>query len=167
MVVRPTPSVSTVDDVVAAGLLAAAVSGVPSTVYALWRGRDPLEAALAAGTLLLPHERRPGRLLPAAAVTHVALSLGWAAVLARSLPERATVAWAVPAGLAIAGLDLGVVGRHFDRIRALPQPPQVADHVAYAITVGAVLQRRRSNRRRRPLGRCSPRPWPGKPWRDQ
>ena len=167
MVVRPTPSVSTVDDVVAAGLLAAAVSGAPSTVYALWRGRDPLEAALAAGTLLLPHERRPGRLLPAAAVTHVALSLGWAAVLARSLPERATVAWAVPAGLAIAGLDLGVVGRHFDRIRALPQPPQVADHVAYAITVGAVLQRRRSGRHRRSSGRRSPRRSLRKPWGDQ
>jgi hypothetical protein len=146
MPVGPTKPGPTAADVVIAGLVAAAVSGVPSTMYALWRGRDVLEGALAAGTLLLPHERRRDRLLVAAAVTHVTLSLGWAAVLARSLPERATVAWAMPAGLAIAGLDLGVVGRRFDRIRALPQPPQVADHVAYAITVGAVLQRRRSSR---------------------
>jgi hypothetical protein len=46
-------------------------------------------------------------------------------------------------GLAIAALDLGIGGRLFPRIRALPPAPQVADHVAYGATVGYVLARRR------------------------
>jgi hypothetical protein len=48
-------------------------------------------------------------------LAHAALSLGWALVLAACLPRRQTLAWAVPAGLAIAALDLGVVGRRFAR----------------------------------------------------
>ena len=59
-------------------------------------------------------------LLLAAVPVHLALSLGWALLLARVLPRRHTVAWATAAGLAIAALDLGVVGRRFPRIRALP-----------------------------------------------
>jgi hypothetical protein len=119
------------------------LSGVPSTTVALWRGEDPLAASLAAGTLLLGHERRSYRLLAAATLVHAALSLGWALVLAAVLPRRATIRWSAVAGLAIAALDLGVIGRRFERIRALPPIPQVADHVAYGLTVGAVLAKRR------------------------
>jgi hypothetical protein len=133
-------------DALAAGSVAAVLSGAPSTLHALLTGRDPLEASLAAGTLLLGHERRPARLLPAAAVAHVALSLGWAAVLAAVLPRRRTIAAATAAGLAIATLDLGVVGRRFERIHALPLAPQVLDHVVYAVAVGVVLKRRRTSR---------------------
>jgi hypothetical protein len=130
-------------DALAAGAVAAVLSGAPSTLHALATGRDPLEASLAAGTLLLGRERRPARLLVAAAVAHVALSLGWAVALAVVLPRRRTMAAAAAAGLAIAALDLGVVGRRYPRIRALPLVPQVLDHVAYAVTVGVVLQHRR------------------------
>jgi hypothetical protein len=35
-----------------------------------------------------------------------------------------------------------VIGRRFPRIRALALLPQILDHVAYAVTVGAVLERR-------------------------
>jgi hypothetical protein len=129
-------------DVLAAGAVAAVLSGAPSTLHALLTGRDPLEASLAAGTLLLAHERRPARLLPAAAVAHVALSLGWAVVLAAVLPRRHAIPAAAAAGLGIAALDLGVVGRRLERIRALPLAPQVLDHVAYAVTVAVVLDRR-------------------------
>lgn len=92
---------------------------------------------------MLPHEQRASRLLPAAAAAHVALSLGWALVLAAALPEKRTCELGALAGLAIAALDLGVIGRHYPRIRGLPQLPQVADHVAYGATVGAVVRRRR------------------------
>jgi hypothetical protein len=44
------------------------------------------------------------------------------------------------AGLAVAALDLGVVGRRFPRVRALPQAPQWLDHVAYGMLVTAVLR---------------------------
>jgi hypothetical protein len=139
----------TLGDALAAGAVAALISGTPSTTHALLTGRRPIEGALAAGTLLLPRERRPGHLLLAAVPVHVSLSLGWAIVLAARLPPRRTVLYGALAGLAIAALDLGLIGRRFPRIRALPQAPQVADHLAYGATVGAVLRVRRSRRRRR------------------
>ena len=147
---RPGPSdgrQSWRQDAVVAGAVAAVLSGVPSTAHAILNRIDPLEASLAAGTLLLPDEHRRSRLLPAAMLAHAALSLGWALVLARTLPRRRTVAWSLPAGLAIAALDLGIVGRRYPRIRALATAPQVLDHLAYAATVGAVLSARRSRRR--------------------
>ena len=134
---------STIRDGLAAGAVAAVLSGAPSTVHALATRASPLEATLAAGTLLLPRERRPLALALAALPVHVALSLGWALLLAVLLPRRRTVAWATLAGLAIAALDLGVVGRRHPRIRALPQLPQVLDHIAYGAVVGVVLSRRR------------------------
>lgn len=134
---------STIRDGLAAGAVAAVLSGAPSTMHALATRASPLEATLAAGTLLLPRERRPLALALAALPVHVALSLGWALLLAVLLPRRRTVAWATLAGLAIAALDLGVVGRRHPRIRALPQLPQVLDHIAYGAVVGVVLSRRR------------------------
>jgi hypothetical protein len=140
------PVMDTVTDAAIAASAAAVLSGAPSTSHALLTGANPLEASLAAGTLLLPHEERASRLLPAALLAHAALSLGWALVLAAILPRRRTVAWSLLAGLAIAALDLGVVGRRYPRIRALPLAPQVLDHLAYGATVGWMLSRRRARR---------------------
>ena len=112
-------------------------------MYALATGRDPLEATLAAGSLLLPDETRRWRLVAAAVPVHFAVSLGWALVLARVLPLRRPAAEGAVAGLAIAALDLGVVGRGAPRIRELPLAPQLADHVAYGVTVAAVMRHRR------------------------
>jgi hypothetical protein len=136
-------------DGLAGGSVAAVVSGAPSTLYALLTGGRLLEPSLAAGTLLLPDERRPTRLLPAAAAVHVALSLGWALALAVGLPRKRTPALGALAALGIAALDLGVIGRRYPRIRALPALPQVADHLAYGATVGTVLSARRRRRWRR------------------
>jgi len=52
---------------------------------------------------------------------HLAISAGWGVALA---------------------LDLGIMGRLFPRIGALPLAPQLADHVAYGATVGWMLSRR-------------------------
>ena len=131
------------EDALAAGLVAAAVSGAPSTAYSLATRRDPLEATLAAGSILLPRERRRGVLVAAAAPVHLALSLAWALVLAKALPRRRTVWNGAVAGLVIAAVDLGIVGRRFPLVARLPLLPQVADHVAYGATVGYVLARRR------------------------
>ena len=125
--------------VLVAGAWAAALSGAPSTVHALATGRDPFEATKAAGTILLPAETRTLPLVAAAAPVHLALSLGWAMVLDRA-GVRGVVRGAA-AGLAIAALDLGVVGRRFPRIRALPTVPQLADHLVYGAVVGALLER--------------------------
>lgn len=122
-------------------MLAAALSGVPSTVHALVTGADPLAAARAAGTLLPGRRHRPG--LVAGAVVHMVVSTWWTAVLAVVLPRRRRRAWGAGAGLAIAALDLGVIGRRWPAIAALPAGPQVADHIAFGTIVGWALSGRR------------------------
>ena len=129
--------------VIQAGLFAAVVSGAPSTVITLARGENVLMGASAAGTMLLPRERRTLPLLAASVPVHLALSLGWAAVLDRTLPRGREPLTGILGGLAIAALDLGVIGRRIPAIRELPQGRQWADHVAYGLAVGAVLARRR------------------------
>jgi hypothetical protein len=124
-----------------AGAVAGVLSGVPSTAHAVATGRSPLDSVRAAGTLLLPADRAPGALAVGGVLAHGAISLGWGALLAAVLPRRHSVLWGALAGLAIAGLDLGVLARRWPRIRALPTAPQVADHVAYGALVGLVLSR--------------------------
>jgi hypothetical protein len=140
----------------AAGLAGAVLSGLPSTVATLIEGGDLLEGARAAGRMVLPRERRTPVLLAAAAPVHLALSLGWAEVLAAVIPPRAEPLYGAAGGLAIAALDLGVLGRFFPPVRALPQGRQWADHVAFGITVGAVLRSTRRGDRPPPGGDPSP-----------
>ena len=137
---------SVVSDALVAGAAAAVLAGVPSTLHALVTGRSILEAAAAAGSVLLPGERRTPVLVAAAVPVHLALSLGWAQVVARMVPRRWPVAGSLAWGVAIAALDLEVIGRRLPRIRALAQAPQWLDHVAYGATVGFVLRIRRRGR---------------------
>ena len=139
---------SVVGDALAAGAAGAVLSAAPSTVATIATGGSLLDGALAAGSILLPREQRAARLLAASVPVHLALSFGWAAVLAAALPRRATVPAAVAGALGIAALDLGVIARRFPRIRALPQGRQWADHVGYGLAVGVVVARRRAARER-------------------
>lgn len=136
-------------DGLAAGALAAVLGGAPSTVHALVTGRDPLEATLAAGSILVSGEERRDALLAVAVPVHVAISLGWGVVLAALLPRRRTTLVGAAAGVAIGVVDLRVVGRRFPKVRGLPLGPQLADHAAYGATVGWVLSRRRGRSRAR------------------
>jgi hypothetical protein len=124
---------------VRAGAVAAVLSGAPSTLHAVATGRDPLEATLAAGSILLPGETRRAHLVAAAVPVHVALSLGWTILLGAAGIRTARTG--AVAGLAIAALDLGVAGRRLPRIRALPLLPQVADHAAFGAIAGWMLGR--------------------------
>jgi hypothetical protein len=125
--------------VVAAAALAATLSGVPSTGWAWATGGDVLAAARAAGTVVHPR-RSPGSVVEGALV-HAGLSLGWTLVLAVVLPAGRRTRWGAAAGVLIAGLDLGLVGRRLPAIRALPVLPQLADHVAFGVLVGASFDR--------------------------
>jgi hypothetical protein len=113
------------------------MSGIPSTVHALATGRDPLEAVLAAGAIVLPRETSRVKLAAAAVPVHLALSLGWTLALDRA-GARSARSGAL-AGLAIAALDLGVAAHAFPRVRALPLGPQLADHAAFGAIVGRLL----------------------------
>jgi hypothetical protein len=124
-----------------AALVAGLLSGLPSTLHALWHKRDPFEASVAAGSILLPRERDRARLLAAAVPVHVVLSLSWALVLSAVLPRRRPVVEGTIAGVGIAGLDLGVIGRRYPLIRQLQVGPQVADHLAFGIVAAVWLAR--------------------------
>jgi hypothetical protein len=133
-------------DALAAGLVGAACSAIPSTVWSLVKGDDLLDGGRAAGAMVLPHERRTTVLLMAAAPVHLALSIGWAAVMAAAVPRGQEPAWGLVGAAAIATLDLAVIGRRIPSIRALPQGRQWADHAAYGLAVGIVLRARRARR---------------------
>jgi len=125
--------------VLGAAAWAAALSGIPSTVHAFATGRDPLEAVLAAGSVLLPRETSRAKLVAAAVPVHLALSLGWTLVLDRAGVR--TARGGALAGLAVAALDLGLLRRAFPRVRALPLGPQLADHAAFGAIAGLLLGR--------------------------
>jgi hypothetical protein len=124
-------------DVLAAAVVAGVFSGAPSTAHAVLTGRSPLAAARAAGSLL----GSPG--LVRGGIAHGGLSLLWSAVLAALLPRGREVAGGAVAGLAIAAVDLAVIGRRYPAIAALPPGPQVLDHVAFGALAGATLAHRR------------------------
>jgi hypothetical protein len=126
-----------------AAVPAAVFSGLPSTVYAFITRNDPLDASVAAGSILLPTERRRLPLLAAAVPVHLSLSAIWGVVLAAVLPRKNPVVEGAISGLVIAAFDLGIIGRKFPRIRALDVPPQVADHVAFGVITAISLSRPR------------------------
>ena|SRR5688500_15451706 len=130
------------------GAVAAVFSGLPSTLWALITSADWLEAARAAGNLLLPATAPSSALLIAGAIAHVAISLFWGTVLGLALPRRRTVLWGAIAGALIAALDLGVIGRFFPLIAWLDFLPQLADHVAFGAIAALVISRRRALRQR-------------------
>ena len=113
-----------------------------------------LEGGRAAGAMLLPHERRTAVLLAAAVPVHLAISIGWAVVMATALPRGREPAWGIVGAMMIATLDLALIGRRIPSIATLPQGRQWADHAAYGLSVGLVLRARRSRR----AAQTAPRP---------
>jgi hypothetical protein len=128
---------------VRAGAVAAVLSGLPSTVHTLVTRGDLTESTRAAGTILLGDDAPRSRLFIAGAAAHVAISLCWGAALAPFVPSRHPVRWGVGAGLAVAALDLGVIGRRFAGVRALSPAPQVADHMVFGAVVALAVSRSR------------------------
>jgi hypothetical protein len=134
------PARHRIRDGLVAGAIAGVVSGTPSTLHAIATGRSPLAATLAAGSIVVPNARPSIRLLAAVPV-HASLSLGWGVALSSTLPRHKAALWGALAGAGIVALDLGVFGKRWPAVRDLPTIPQVADHVVYGATVGAVLER--------------------------
>lgn len=126
-----------------AGLIAAVISGIPSTMHAIVTGRDPLEATAAAGSLVLDASRPRAQLLAAAAPVHLAISLFWTYLLTAILPRTRRRRAGAVAGVVIAYLDLDVLGRRRPRVRALTRWPQYVDHVLFAVTVAHLTAQER------------------------
>jgi hypothetical protein len=131
--------------VLEASVLAAALSGAPSTLHAFINGRSLRSAAVyvydatrAVGTLVPPG--RPG--FVRGVVVHLAISMLCGEALARTLPRDHPVEWGAAAGLAIGVVNLGVIGRSFPAIRGLPLVPQLADNVMFGTVFAVTLNRR-------------------------
>jgi hypothetical protein len=119
--------------------VASVASGVPSSAYALLRGRDPraegLTATRAIGTLVWPGT--PG--LARGALAHGAVSFAVGGALGVTLPRRWSVAWGALAGLAIGWVNLAVIApRRYPAIASLPLGPQLADNAAFGAIFAAV-----------------------------
>ncbi|AKJ30163.1 hypothetical protein [Caldimonas brevitalea] len=128
-------------DLFYAWLVATVFSGLPSTLHALVRGSDPLEATRAAGKMLLPDVDDTFTLFAAAALVHPAVSLFWTVVFAALLPRRHVLVWATLGAAAVAWLDLRIIAPlAFPSVAALQFWPQVADHLAWGALLGGTLQ---------------------------
>lgn len=126
--------------------LASVLGGIPSTVYALLTGGDPLEATRAAGAMV----GRPDSIIAAAAV-HLAVSAFWSIVLWLALPRRRTMLWALLASAAIAVLSLRIVAPFFfPDVAALAFWPQFADHLMWGACFALGLETGRRARALRP-----------------
>jgi hypothetical protein len=130
--------------IVEATAAAALLSGAPSTFDVLRRHRAirPVvlyvqDATSAAGTLIPPGRRG----LMRGAIVHLGVSVICGEGLARTLPATHSVIWGAGAGLAIGLVNLGLIGRQFPEIRALPLGPQLADHVAFGVIFALVVDR--------------------------
>jgi hypothetical protein len=126
--------------------VAALVSGAPSTLHAVitgggMRAAVPYvrDATRAAGTLM--PSGRPG--LARGTVVHLTMSALVAEGLARRLPLRHSAAWGAVGGLGVGVVNVGLIGRLFPAIRALPLLPQLADHVAFGAVFALVADRPR------------------------
>jgi len=97
--------------------------------------------------MLLPHASGTPALFAAAAVVHPAVSLFWTLVFAVLLPCRRVTLWAIAGAAAVALLDLRVIAPAlFPAVAALPFWPQFADHLAWGVLLGGVLQWRQARR---------------------
>jgi hypothetical protein len=135
--------------IIEATAAAATLSGAPSMADAFRHRRElrsvvvyVRDATRAVGTLVPPG--RPG--FTRGAIVHIAISVVCGDVLARVLPERNSVRWGAAAGLAIGVVNVGLIGRRFPAIRALPLIPQLADNVAFGAVFALVADRSRPPR---------------------
>ena len=131
-------------DLFVAGTAATLLSGLPSTLYALYRHEDVSEATRAAGAMLISPGSSMLELFQAAVVVHIAVSFFWASLLVRFLPRRHVIAAAIAASLAIGVLDLRVIAPLlFPAVARLAFWPQMADHAMWGASLGVALAWRR------------------------
>jgi hypothetical protein len=124
-----------------AWLVATALSGAPSTLWALATGSDIGEATWAAGAMLIPADSPQPALFAAAGLVHGTVSAFWTLVAGALLPRRHTTWWALLLAASIGALDLRLIApAFFPSVAALAFWPQMADHLMWGACLGGTLQ---------------------------
>lgn len=136
--------------VLIAGAVAGVIGAIPSTVHFFVTSRD-VSAPLNALAAMVEADELP--VLPRAviaSIVHFTVSLFWASLLVARLPKDHELFYALVAGLIIALLDLEILAPlFFPEVASLAFLPQLADHLAWAGTVGWVVRTRRRSMRTR------------------
>lgn len=135
-------------DLLAAWSVATALSGMPSTLWAVWTGTDPWQALRAAGSMLVPADTALPLLVMSAVAVHCTVSLLWATLLVLLVPVRYIVPGSLIAAALIGVFNLRIIGRLFEGVHALPFWPQMADHLLWGGLMGTVLKIRERGRAR-------------------
>lgn len=131
--------------VMEATLLAAVLSGAPSTVHVFIKRRSVRSAAAyvydatrAIGTLVPPGRPGFGR----GVLAHLAISMLCGETLARILPPEHGAAWGAAGGLVFGVINVGVIEKLFPALSGLPQMPQLADNVMFGTVFAVALDKR-------------------------
>ena len=132
-------------------LIAAMVAGLagalPSTLYSIATGGDWLASINAVAAMVNAEQLAMAWRVSVATAIHLAISLLWATLLVAILPRRRTLLWASAAGILIAVLDLRILApMFFPEVASLSFWPQLADHIVWGASMGAVRAYRPSNR---------------------
>ena len=127
-----------------ATLLAAVLSGAPSTVHVLIQRRSlrsatayVYDATRAIGTLVPPGRPGFGR----GVLAHLAISMLCGETLARTLPRDHGAAWGAAGGFLFGLINVGVIGKSLPAIRGLPLIPQLADNVMFGAVFAVALDK--------------------------
>jgi hypothetical protein len=130
--------------IIEATAAASVLGAAPSALAVVGRQRElravvdrVMDATCAAGTLLPPGRRGFVR----GVLVHAGVSVVCGELLAQTLPEQHSVRWGAGAGLLLGLINLGLIGRKYPAVAALPLLPQLADNVAFGIIFAAVVDR--------------------------
>jgi hypothetical protein len=96
-----------------------------------------VRATRAIGVLVPPG--RPN--LVGGVVAHFAISAAAGELFGRFLPVRHSVVWGAAGGAVMGLVNVGLIGRRFPAVRALPFGRQIADNVAFGVIFAAVADR--------------------------
>jgi hypothetical protein len=120
-----------------AGVVAAALSGAPSSVAWAAGRLDALDATRRIGRAFFGRDS-----LVLGGVGHLGVSLLWALAAPALARRRRSLLWGAAYGAAIYAVDFKLIApRRFPQLAELDSPVQLADHLAYGVTVVEAARR--------------------------
>jgi len=123
--------------IIAAGIIGILLSSIPSTIYYRVTSQNILEPFLSIGLIFIDLSHFYLLILISAAL-HFLISLFWSMVLKFIIPNKKQLLFGMFTGIAIALIDLIIIGSHIPGIANLEFFPLLADHVLWGIIVTGI-----------------------------